>query len=282
MHRKVIALAYHDIILAEQGWDVSGFPGKAAARYKLKVEDFRKHLQAIKRVVMDGPVKVSDVLNEEARVSAPVILTFDDGGASGFPLITDMLARLGWPGHFFINTKYVNTKGFLTSEQILSMRRRGHVIGTHSHSHPAQMWRLKERELTEEWSVSRKMLSEIVGEEIGVASVPGGYYSKRVAAAAALAGIKILFTSEPTVKCKRIDGCWVLGRFAIFQKTSDELAGMLASGRLSRRVYEWLFWNLKKVAKRGGGDFYLELRKFILELGARAERRDCIGHGKRK
>jgi hypothetical protein len=45
------------------------------------------------------------------------------------------------------------------------------------------------------------------------ASVPGGYYSDRVAETAAAAGIRILFNSEPTTKvydCYRMSGGWPL------------------------------------------------------------------------
>ncbi|KPK79394.1 MAG: hypothetical protein AMS25_12820 [Gemmatimonas sp. SM23_52] len=47
---------------------------------------------------------------------------------------------------------------------------------------------------------SAKILAEIIGEPITTASVPSGWYSPKIAEAAAAAGIKVSFTSEPRIK----------------------------------------------------------------------------------
>jgi peptidoglycan/xylan/chitin deacetylase (PgdA/CDA1 family) len=245
---KAITLTYHDIIAGDR-FDSSGFPGVLAARYKVKVDQFREHLQSIRKVITSGPVKVYDLLQRGAKVASPFILTFDDGGTSGFPLITDILESLGWHGHFFISTAYVNVEGFLSREQIVSIRSKGHVIGTHSHSHPERMSRCGVEELIKEWSTSKRILSDILSEEVEVASVPGGYYGHGVAEAASAVGIKVLFTSEPRVSCKRVNGCYVFGRFTIFGNTSVQTTAGLAGGYLVPRLKQLLLWNIKKVAR---------------------------------
>ena len=68
-----------------------------------------------------------------------------------------------------------------------------------------------------EWTESIGVLQDILGRDVRVASVPGGYYSTAVAHAAAAAGIHTLFTSEPVTRPSVAGPCTVLGRFAIRQ-----------------------------------------------------------------
>jgi hypothetical protein len=99
---------------------------------------------------------------------------------------------------------------------------------------------------------------------VTVASVPGGHYSRRVARAAALAGIEVLFTSEPTASCYFVGRCLVLGRYTINQATSPSQAAAIASGRVAPRLRQLLFWNAKKMTKAVGGEYYLKVRKSLL------------------
>src|SRR5439155_279734 len=136
----------------------------------------------------------------------PVLLTFDDGGASAYGCVADLLEGAGWRGHFFITTDYLGTPGFVGGAQIRELAGRGHVIGTHSCSHPTRMARCSWDRLIGEWSRSAQALAEVLGEPVRVGSVPGGAFARRVAAAAAAAGLTALFTSEPTVRCRVVDG----------------------------------------------------------------------------
>ena len=88
--------------------------------------------------------------------------------------------------------------GFLDAEGIRALVARGHVVGTHSHTHPTYMGRLPLAELVGEWRRSREVLGEILGEKPDVASVPGGFLSARVTESAARAGLRLLMTSEPS------------------------------------------------------------------------------------
>src|SRR5688572_23194669 len=99
---RIIALEYHDVV--RQGrWDESGFPGTAAATYKLPVGAFESHLEAIQR---EGLVILSDVADAAAHQSprAPVVLTFDDGGSGYIAHAADLLEARGWRGHLFMTT----------------------------------------------------------------------------------------------------------------------------------------------------------------------------------
>src|SRR6266550_927052 len=91
------SIMYHDVV--ENGdFASSGFPGAGADLYKLRREDFERHLQAI--AAASAVVTTTSSLGS----GTPVLLTFDDGGASFHHPIADLLEARGWRGHFFITT----------------------------------------------------------------------------------------------------------------------------------------------------------------------------------
>ena len=118
--------------------------------------------------------------------------------------------------------------------------------------------------LIAEWKESTERLAAIMGRPVTVASVPGGYYSRRVAEAAAGARIETLFTSEPTATVRTINGCRVLGRYVILQGMGPEWAAGFAAGKIAPRLRQALLWNMKRAAKALGGEAYLRVREAIL------------------
>ena len=260
---KVIAFMFHDVVTGD-AYNTSGFPGGAAARYKLEPYEFEEDCRAIASVVPPGAVRLLDPDHPES--ATPIIpLTFDDGGRSAYDHIAGALEARGWRGHFFVTTDYIGTAGFLTTSQIRALRARGHGVGTHSCSHPDQMHRLPWDALLREWTRSARVLSDLLGEPVATASVPGGYYSRAVARAAAAAGIRVLFTSEPTATPHFSEGCLVLGRFVVTRSMAPAAIARLAAGRLLPRLTEAAWWKAKHVAKALGGRHYTSLRKFLLE-----------------
>jgi len=253
---------YHDVV-EEGAYDSSGFPGEGANIYKLRREDFGRQLEAIRAAVPAGAVSVIAGRREIAG-PPPVFLTFDDGGASCHACIAGMLEQCGWRGHFFITTGRIGTPGFVGEAQLRDLDRRGHVIGSHSHSHPTRMAALTPDRMESEWRQSLVRLGEILGKPVKVASVPGGYYSRSVGRTAAAAGIEVLFNSEPTAAASITDGCLVLGRYVVKRGMGPEWAAGFAAGRLGPRWRQTALWKAKRVAKILGGPAYLKVRQAIL------------------
>jgi peptidoglycan/xylan/chitin deacetylase (PgdA/CDA1 family) len=259
---KAISLLYHDVVDRDD-WDSSGFPGPEAAKYKLPRQEFKAHLAAAAQAHVAGAITVQDVLRGTSS-AIPMLITFDDGGSSAVHPVADLLENLDWRGHFFITTGQIGKRGFMTPAQIRDLHERGHVVGSHSYSHPTRMSHCDDKKLAEEWTRSVEMLSDLLGEKIGIASVPGGYYSRRVAQSAAAAGVQILFNSEPTTRITRVSGCFVLGRYTVVRGMPARLSGRLASADGAARSRQWIFWNLKKTAKAVGGKHYLIARRYLL------------------
>jgi peptidoglycan/xylan/chitin deacetylase (PgdA/CDA1 family) len=255
---KALALGFHDVI--EPGSpEASGFPGPAAGHYKVDASVFAAYLEAMARGLRTPPESAPAF---PAGTAVPFYLTFDDGGASALRT-ADMLDRFGWKGYFLVTTNFIGSAGFLTGGEIRQVRQRGHVIGSHSCSHPSRMSALSAAEMDAEWKGSVETLSSLLGESVTVASVPGGYLSRDVARSAARAGIRLLFTSEPTTRVETVDACAVVGRYAVVRGTPVSVATALASGDAAPRWRQSLLWNAKKGAKMLGGKHYLTLRRFI-------------------
>jgi peptidoglycan/xylan/chitin deacetylase (PgdA/CDA1 family) len=252
------ALMYHDVVVPGAD-DASGFPGSAAAHYKLDVTAFARHLAALAQ----SGLSFDSVLTSPDADSTHCLLTFDDGGASAAAVAT-VLAEHGMIGHFFITTAHIGTPGFVTYGDVLALRAAGHIVGTHSHTHPTEMSRLSPAALAAEWQLSTDRLSQLLGEPVTVGSVPGGFYSTDVARAAAATGIRYLFTSEPTTNTWKVDGCTVLGRYALWHDSPASQAVALAMGTGGARQLQWLSWNTKKPLKRWARPVYRVVRGSLL------------------
>jgi peptidoglycan/xylan/chitin deacetylase (PgdA/CDA1 family) len=258
---KSVGFVYHDVV-ANGHEDASGFAGRAPARYKLSWPQFEEHLEAI-AAAGRAPTLIGDV-QAHCEAPAPIFLTFDDGGASSVE-VGERLADRGWRAYFFVISDRIGRPSFLDGEGIRALRDAGHAIGSHSRTHPERMSQCPWPELVDEWQRSSDRLGEILQEQIQVASVPGGFYSVEVAKAAAAAGIRVLFTSEPRIRSWSVDACLVLGRYSITRATPAATARRLAEGSVAPRMLQATSWSAKKVAKRLPGDPYSKLRNAILQ-----------------
>jgi peptidoglycan/xylan/chitin deacetylase (PgdA/CDA1 family) len=262
---KVASLLYHDVV-GPEGFAASGFPGGDAAIYKLTREAFAAHVDAVSRVARPaGPIEsLLAPLNQGAAPATAVVFTFDDGGVSAHDHTAPILEARGWRGIFFITTDWIGRPGFLAPSQLRALRDGGHEIGSHSCSHPPRISHLTSDQLLTEWRDSVRRLEDVLGAPVRTASVPGGYYSRRVADAASAAGVSILFNSEPTAAVRHVGDATVLGRFSIMRDDPPMLPAAFATGRLAPRLRQAALWNAKKVVKAVGGEYWLALRRTLL------------------
>src|SRR2546425_10033432 len=205
-HPTIAGFGYHEIT---DDPSASGFQRPGARPYTLTPRAFAAHLDQM--AASDaGPMRVTDI--DFTRPGRCLVLTFDVGGKSAVHA-GDALARRGWTGHFFIVSSLIGTRTFATASEIRYLASCGHVVGAHTHTHPAIFPDLTPERMLDERRTSGDAISEIVGAPCLTASVPGGDISRQVLESAARAGGRYLFTSEPLLSPRVIDGCRVLGRF---------------------------------------------------------------------
>jgi peptidoglycan/xylan/chitin deacetylase (PgdA/CDA1 family) len=169
-------------------------------------------------------------------------------------LAAEALARYGWLAHFFVVTQRIGDRTFLSASEIRELRRAGHVIGSHSHSHPDIFPDLPPARMTAEWRVSAGILEDLLGEPCLAASVPGGDISQAVLDSAVGAGFRHLFTSDPRLRPELLKHCWVLGRFCLKAGVSPgRVRDLVAFRGWSRASIER---QLKVLARWGVGPLY--------------------------
>jgi peptidoglycan/xylan/chitin deacetylase (PgdA/CDA1 family) len=242
----LVSLLFHDVYVTDPR--ESGFVTPAADRYKLTLEEFEGQVACLQGAF-------------DFRI------TVDDGGVSFYTVLADRFEALGWRAHCFVTTDCIGERGFLTAPQIRELDARGHIIGTHSASHPMRFSTLPPERMEREWVSSRQLLEHILGHSVTTASVPGGYYSREVALAACDAGISTLFTSEPITALRHVNGCTVAGRFALRRGHPPDTAARLVGALPWARWNEWARWNAKGVVKPVLGPSYARVAGWVLREG---------------
>jgi peptidoglycan/xylan/chitin deacetylase (PgdA/CDA1 family) len=241
------ALMYHDV--EPDNPDV----------YAVTPERFREHLDAIAAAGCGAPERV-DALAAGADGWA---ITFDDGGISALA-VGEELARRSWVGHFFIAIDYVGRAGSLDWDGVREVARMGHVIGSHSCSHPHRMADLSWEQLLDEWTRSAAALSDALGAPVTTASVPGGLYSTEVGRAAAQAGYTTLFNSLPSQRVRSVDGTTLIGRYAVRRDTDAAEAAAAAAGAALPWTRQAAAWRVRGAVKKVAGPRYESMRRALL------------------
>jgi peptidoglycan/xylan/chitin deacetylase (PgdA/CDA1 family) len=243
----VASFCYHDVT---DDPCASGLQRDAATPFKLSPAQFAAHLDSISGGIAK-PALVTDI--DLVRPGRHVLLTFDDGGKSALQ-VAEELSRRGWRGHFFISTSFIGRRTFLDAAEIRHLRQCGHIVGSHSHTHPNIYRELDWERMVVEWRQSSDVLAQLLGEPCITGAVPGGEISDAVLRSASRAGLRYLFTSEPLLRPRIVGGCWILGRFCAKAATSPESIAELA--RFQGWTGKLLMRRIKGVARRSVPPLY--------------------------
>lgn len=238
---KTIVLMYHDIVTPDD--KSSGFQNKNAFQYKVEEAVFEEQVKALH--------------------GKDVVFTFDDGGESFFTKAAPILEKYGFTGIFFISTKFIGTPGFLSAEQIKALAAKGHIIGSHTHTHPEIFTKLTAAEIQNEWELSAQALKDILGDRDFPASIPNGYTSNEILNAAIQYGFKTIYTSQPTTKTKTFNGCELHGRYVVLDDmTTEDVLRMVSSKGYHLRIS--MKWHLLNLVKSVLGSTYETFKAKLL------------------
>jgi peptidoglycan/xylan/chitin deacetylase (PgdA/CDA1 family) len=258
---RVISLLFHDVFDRDPA--ESGFRGPNADRYKVSARQLSEGIAALATALNGPPLCLT---GEVPETGSGVTITADDGGVSYYSHLAPALERHGWRGHCFMSTDMIGTAGFLDADQLRDLDERGHVIGSHSATHPTRFSACTWAQMVREWSQSRERLEDLLGHRVRVASLPGGYFSKEVARSADAAGILVLFTSEPTTRPWFQGCCLVVGRHTIRPSHGAAHLRALVGPSPAARWTDWSLWNAKKLIKPMLGAAYPRLGAWLGHL----------------
>lgn len=244
---EIASLMYHEVTDDARS---TGFQRPGALAYKHSIAAFTEHLRRIATATV-SPGRVVDI--DFTQPGRHVLLTFDDGGKSAL-VAAELLAKHGWMGHFFIVTSLIGGRTFLDAQGVRALHSGGHVVGSHSHTHPMIFRAQAPAKMAEEWRTSCDILGQILGEPCVSAAVPGGDISGTVLESASDAGLRYLFTSEPWLVPRRVGDCWILGRYSVKITTAPSRIDAL----VRFRTWSSALWRrrLKVLATRAAPPLY--------------------------
>ncbi len=222
----MIVLMYHDIVTKVD--KSSGFQNENAFQYKVEESAFEEQVKALR--------------------GKDVMFTFDDGGISFITKAAPILEKYGLRGVFFISTKYIDTPGFLSGGQVKELVVRGHIVGSHSHTHPERFTKLSVAEIRNEWAKSFEILNRILGIGDLTMSIPNGYTSDIIMEEAIKAGYTDIYTSEPTTKVRVFRNHKVIGRYVVHNGmgTQDVIRIVESKGTRLKMALKWRLLNIVK------------------------------------
>lgn len=250
-----IALLYHDIVRLERA-DESGFTGGGTYRYTLAPNKFRQHLQTIADSEYD-PGLVTDSVDRQT-----VLLTFDDGGSSARQT-AEILEEFGYHAHFQIVIDRVGDPGFCSWEEIESLSERGHIIGSHTMSHP-NLLRASEKKLRYELIESRETICDRLGQCPHI-SIPHGVYDDKVLEEALQAGYPYVFTSEP-IRHRFVDTGDKIGRWNMWHDTDSKNLQNILQARLSKTLpIKVRYYTLRIIKDIIGRERFVNIRDKVLD-----------------
>jgi peptidoglycan/xylan/chitin deacetylase (PgdA/CDA1 family) len=229
-------LAYHDVGVRRPG-----------DRYTLDARTFARHAEAV--------------------AGTRAHLTFDDGMRSAAEIVAPIVDRHGLRCTFFVITEAINAPPCLDEGQIRELHAAGHVIGSHTHTHPRRPFLkdLPDERVREEWRTSKAILEDILQVPVDSCSMPYGYYTPRLARLAGAEGYRHLFVSAPRTWPIDVDGLLVHGRFGVTAATSVERVHALARGRRRAVASEQAMWAARRGTKLVLGPSWFKIRGAILE-----------------
>lgn len=244
-----IYLMYHDVYIHDKF--ESGFLRDRDMLYKMSVDLFHEHVKT-----------VSDFCVESGSSKDAFVFTFDDGGKSFISVIAPILEKYGFKGLFFITTEYIGHDTFLSEDDIRELRDRGHIIGSHAHTHE-HLYLLSDSQVEEEWKISTSILNDILTEPVRCASIPNGDISKRVIESAHKCGLNVLYSSQPTTRTFWYNNVEVKGRYVILENHSTTYLMSIINSPFKR----WFLMARSKVIqiiKSLLGENYIRLKSMIL------------------
>lgn len=237
---ELATLLYHEVISDNE---LSGFQRRSALPYKHSRKEFNDNLA----IIFNSPytVKLIHEIDLDDKIRH-LLLTFDDGGSSAM-YIADQLDIYGFKGHFFISTNMMNNPYFLNGSEIKELQKRGHTIGSHSHTHPNVFKSQSYREMMEEWTLSKNILENLLGIEIDTCSIPGGDDNHNTYESARETGFRYIFNSNPGYKVYDEKGLVIISRICPKRGTSYK---KIRNYSHFRKIYrEKLLRKIKNTAK---------------------------------
>ena len=125
-----------------------------------------------------------------------VVITLDDGYEDNYTYTFPILKKYGYPAMIFLPSDLMNTKGFLTWDQIKEMMAHHIEMGSHTRTHVYLPDPIMAEKVWDEIVMSKKILEQHLSVPIKYFCYPSGGFSKEIEDLIAKAGYEAAFTTN--------------------------------------------------------------------------------------
>jgi peptidoglycan/xylan/chitin deacetylase (PgdA/CDA1 family) len=220
--RKVPAILYHDVQRVS-------LPG--IERWTVSPDLFAQHLDVIAasgRVALTLGEFAECLRGERPLERDAVLVTFDDGYASTYPAVLELVRR-GMTASVFITTGTIDGEGMLETSEIRSLARvPGVEIGAHTISHP-RVDELTGDALAHEIGGSKQALETILGAPVATFAYPHGSHDRRSRQAVIDAGFRAAAAIKNSVS-HLADDPFAIARWTVTAETSPQQLARVLRG----------------------------------------------------
>lgn len=180
---QAIILMYHSI-------------GNAGEFFQVRAEEFAKQMAYLAQndfKVISLSKLLADLRSGAGLAKKTVAITFDDGYLDNYSEAWPILRHYHFPATIFINTADLGgervARGghklpLMSEREILELHASGLIdFGSHCHQH-VKLVNLSAEAMADEFSQSKKILKDLLGQEANILAYPTGRYNEAVKAEA--------------------------------------------------------------------------------------------------
>lgn len=230
-------------------------------RYVVSERQFAEQMDLVVAAGSRG-IPVGVALTGLVQTADRVVITFDDGCETDLLVAAPILIDRGFGATFYVTTKWIGRRGFLSKQQLRDLAGAGLEIGCHGASHRF-LTTLSASDLAAETTEARSELEEILGRAVKHFSCPGGRYNVRVTGAVREAGFESMATSRIGINVASRDR-HALARIPIMRDTSAaEFSRFCHGNGLVLRRLGFAFLDSAKGVL--GNSSYERLRALVLQ-----------------
>lgn len=145
--------------------------------YKNEISQFEEHLQLFGKLFENCNYEdfKKFLAGEKVFYNKPgIMITFDDGFVGNYMNAAPLLEKYGFSGYFFVSYGLLDQDKYMSKEQILGLRDRGHYIGSHTYTHHRMNLKDNEEVLQHEIFESKIALQRLMGTEVEIFCWVGG------------------------------------------------------------------------------------------------------------
>ena len=209
----------------------------------IKKEQFLNHINELlkpKYNVIDIEKALLAINNIKPIKDRSVVITIDDAYSSVYNYAWPVFKKYNMPFTLFISTDVIDNKtpGYMSWEEIRTLRDHGVTIGSQTKSHP-HMYKLNKEKIIEELSISNKRFIDEIGSSPKIFAYPYGEYNLEVLKQVKQHGFVAAFGQHSGVAHKSM-GMYELPRFAMNEKYGNMNRFLLAVNALPMPISDLL------------------------------------------